>query len=193
MSTPQNSSVDPTTSTDPIVADVTTEEDEMFTPKVLMHRSLQLATQCPESETAFSVGSILFNPRTNRILSTGYSRELPGSTHAEQCCLSKYSGNEKDLDLFSTLMPCSTRSIGNKTCAKRIIDSGIVKRVYVGLGEDNRFVEKNVGEEMLTKAGIEVVWIRGLEEEIKAVNEQWLRPKRRRDSDVYQSPKRSSR
>ncbi|KAJ2766451.1 hypothetical protein IWQ57_004356, partial [Coemansia nantahalensis] len=36
-------------------------------------------------DTAFSVGSLLVNGR--QIISTGYSREQPGNTHAAQCAI----------------------------------------------------------------------------------------------------------
>jgi pyrimidine deaminase RibD-like protein len=57
------------------------------------------ANKCTPVETAFNVGAILISS-SGEILSTGfnppritqgYSRELPGNTHAEQCCLLKLS------------------------------------------------------------------------------------------------------
>lgn len=156
------------------------------TPSALMHRALALAASCPPSETAFSVGSVLYDPVRGVILSTGFSRELPGNTHAEECCLRKFTervgtglpeGSGK-LDIYSTLMPCSKRLSGLKTCMERIIEDGRIGRVFVGLGEDTRFVkEGNWAEGQLKEAGIEVVWVRGLEDDIKRVNEMWLKPK----------------
>ncbi|EDN10144.1 hypothetical protein I7I51_07020 [Histoplasma capsulatum] len=62
---------------------------------------LSLAQQSPPKPTNFRVGAILLSrtplspdsPRTynDTILSTGYTLELPGNTHAEQCALAKYA------------------------------------------------------------------------------------------------------
>ncbi|EEH05851.1 conserved hypothetical protein [Histoplasma capsulatum G186AR] len=62
---------------------------------------LSLAQQSPPKPTNFRVGAILLSrtllspgrPRmyNDTILSTGYTLELPGNTHAEQCALAKYA------------------------------------------------------------------------------------------------------
>ena len=56
--------------------------DELF-----MELANELVKNCSVSETAFSVGAVL--TLNNKLISTGYSRELPGNTHAEECCIIK--------------------------------------------------------------------------------------------------------
>ncbi|KKZ62805.1 hypothetical protein EMCG_02848 [[Emmonsia] crescens] len=62
---------------------------------------LSLAQQSPPKPTNFRVGAILLSRTlspttqtyTDTILSTGYTLELPGNTHAEQCALAKYAAS----------------------------------------------------------------------------------------------------
>eukprot|EP01050_Picozoa_sp_SAG11_P009624 SAG11_NODE_919_length_6545_cov_5.571052_2_plen_157_part_00 len=93
-----------------------------------------------------------------QIISTGFSRELPGNTHAEECALAKLAERGVDpagCDLYSTMEPCSVRLSGNTPCCPRIIDARI-KRVFVGAMEPARFVECE-GVRQLQDAGIEVI------------------------------------
>ena len=59
----------------------------------------QLAIDCAQKsipvDSAYCVGAVLV--RDNVILSTGYSRELPGNTHAEEVCLIKLMKLKKGL------------------------------------------------------------------------------------------------
>jgi pyrimidine deaminase RibD-like protein len=66
-----------------------------------MELAIKQATIAIPIQSAYCVGSILVqyqpsNSSTNndfdayRIISSGYSRELAGNTHAEECCLMKY-------------------------------------------------------------------------------------------------------
>nr|CAI6776205.1 BFH_HP1_G0048730.mRNA.1.CDS.1 [Saccharomyces cerevisiae] len=49
---------------------------------------LRKLIKCGPTKTAFSVGAVLVHG--TQVLATGYPRELPGNTHAEQCALIKY-------------------------------------------------------------------------------------------------------
>jgi pyrimidine deaminase RibD-like protein len=187
-----------------------------------LQHALSLARLCPRSTTAFSVGALLVSPNTSTIVSDGYSRELPGNTHAEECCLRKFYGRvaasklaaigsaqlepkdvdyqdgqiaelfegydgEWELDLYTTMVPCSKRMSGLRTCLDRILEASkvtspdgkrLVKRVFCGCGEDDRFVkEGNWAERVLIEAGIEVWWVGGLEGECRGVAEMWLEKK----------------
>lgn len=51
-------------------------------------QACRLAHSCVPVERAFNVGAVLTD-RHGHILATGFSRELPGNTHAEECCLMK--------------------------------------------------------------------------------------------------------
>jgi pyrimidine deaminase RibD-like protein len=128
-----------------------------------------------------------------RVVTTGYSRELPGNTHAEECCLLKLAAlgvntglrdNDFESDdnegksrkkwiMYSTMEPCSTRLSGNRSCSDRLIASGI-RQVYVGVREPDHFVKSVVGVENMVEKGIEVIHIPGLEEECLAPNRHVL-------------------
>ncbi|KAG0356332.1 hypothetical protein BG005_004732 [Podila minutissima] len=154
-------------------------------------------------QSGYCVGAVLvqLDPhRTNpedrfRILATGYSRELLGNTHAEECCLLKLAqlpqsgqhdhpqGAEyedmstphpsKELVMYSTMEPCSTRLSGNRPCSDRLIESG-VRTVYVGVREPDHFVQKVVGVENMVEQGMRVVHIPGYEAECLAPNRHVL-------------------
>ena len=42
---------------------------------------------CTATRTAFCVDALIISDSTNTVLASGYSREFPGNTHAEQNCL----------------------------------------------------------------------------------------------------------
>ncbi|MCJ1459791.1 hypothetical protein MMC28_010170 [Mycoblastus sanguinarius] len=152
-----------------------------------MRYALSLAKQSPPKPTNFCVGAVLVNETSNRILSTGYTMELPGNTHAEQSCLAKYKvqpgAAETDpikaasvkLVLYTTMEPCNKRASGNTPCTETILGTNKddamngIRAVYVGMKEPAKFVGENAGRVKLEEAGIEYVHITGLEEEILAV------------------------
>ncbi|KAG6900842.1 hypothetical protein C0993_009960 [Termitomyces sp. T159_Od127] len=146
------------------------------------------AEKCISTTTAFCVGCVLVarwpdDCSTPVVLATGYSRELPGNTHAEANALAKaqkLSGDELSalfpslpsvdfesvlahVDVYTTLEPCSVRTSGLAPCADALIEAKI-KRCFIGVGEPNDFVNCE-GAMKLKNAGIEVVWIDGLKEE----------------------------
>ncbi|KAJ1327995.1 Invertebrate-AID/APOBEC-deaminase [Microdochium nivale] len=148
-----------------------------------MRHALSLATKSPPKPTNYRVGALLLDVAKNEILATGYTLELPGNTHAEQCCLEKLATKyavdpsilgqalPDDVAIYTTVEPCCLRLSGNKPCVERILEVGSskVKTVYVGVLEPNTFVSGNSGSKRLSDAGIEVVHVPGLEEEILAV------------------------
>ncbi|KAI5808071.1 cytidine deaminase-like protein [Peziza echinospora] len=152
------------------------------------------AQKCIGTPTAFCVGAVLAeaspSPSTPpKILATGYSRELPGNTHAEEVCLAKLLENppwpptnstSPSYILYTTMEPCSERLSGNLPCTDRILaynsnperlkkGLGEIKTVYVGVKEPSTFIKKNIGEEKLRNAGIEYIHLPGLEDEILRV------------------------
>jgi pyrimidine deaminase RibD-like protein len=153
----------------------------------IIHLALAEARKCESSPTAFSVGCVLaVAPADDSepiILSTGYSRELPGNTHAEANALAKlnaltpsqlqslFPGNTPPrideilarVDVYTTMEPCSVRTSGLAPCADGLIAAG-VRRCFIGVGEPPDFV-KCEGAQKLKDAGIEVIWVAGLEEE----------------------------
>ena len=75
-----------------------------------MEYALDQARLSPPGPDKFCVGAVLVDAGKNRILSTGYSLELPrdtlgesGSTHAEQCCFLKVAVS-LDLSRFATTL-----------------------------------------------------------------------------------------
>jgi len=124
------------------------------------------------------------------ILATGYSRELPGNTHAEANALLKarrlsaeelsslfstkdpiqYNSLLPHTDIYTTLEPCSIRTSGLRPCADALVESKI-KRCFIGVGEPDDFV-KCEGAQRLKDAGVEVIWLDGLQDECLAVARQ---------------------
>jgi pyrimidine deaminase RibD-like protein len=146
-----------------------------------LRHCLTLARRSPPKPTNFRVGALLFSPSTKAVISTGYTLELPGNTHAEQCALSKFSTLlnvpedrvsevlPPDTVLYTTMEPCNLRLSGNMTCVDRIIRAARIKRVVCGVGEPGTFVGVNEGRRKLESEGIEVIVVEGLEEEILQV------------------------
>ncbi|EMC98489.1 hypothetical protein BAUCODRAFT_121357 [Baudoinia panamericana UAMH 10762] len=157
-----------------------------------MQLALDEARKSPPKPTNFCVGACLVAPHTpdgrdEQLLATGYTLECSGNTHAEQCCFIKlaqrYSCDEQHVGqhlpshtvLYTTMEPCNKRSVGNLPCVDRILmlktSDGMqaIGKVYVGVSEPDTFVGVNEGKKKLVQAGIEVVHVPGLEEEILAV------------------------
>jgi pyrimidine deaminase RibD-like protein len=157
-----------------------------------MRLALEEAAKCEPTPTAFCVGCVITvptdqdNTTTHKILATGYSRELPGNTHAEANALAKaYSqansdefrrtfGREVELaslfrmaDVYTTLEPCSVRLSGLSPCADALIAAGI-RTCVIGVNEPADFVRCE-GTRKLQEAGITVVWLEGMEAECLAM------------------------
>ncbi|KAK0641119.1 cytidine deaminase-like protein [Cercophora newfieldiana] len=150
--------------------------------KSYMQLALDLAQKSPPKPTNYRVGAVLVDLDTNAILATGYTLELTGNTHAEQCCLIKlaqqHGVDEENLvqvlpsrmALYTTVEPCSKRLSGNLPCAERVRRlAGSLRTVYVGVSEPETFVSQNTGKQMLQDAGIEVAHIPGFEPRILEV------------------------
>jgi len=122
------------------------------------------------------------------ILSTGYSRELPGNTHAEANAISKAMGLSRQelytllpsglnhftveellkyADVYTTLEPCSIRTSGLSPCADALI-AAKVNRCFIGVGEPDDFVMCE-GAQKLRDAGVEVIWLKELQEQCLAI------------------------
>lgn len=138
--------------------------------KKYMTLAVEEAKKSEPTPTAFCVGAVLVNG--SRILSTGYSRELPGNTHAEQCAMEKYfreNGTDKlpwGTELYTTMEPCSLRLSGNEPCVDRVVkQEGNISSVFVGVMEPSTFVKNNVSYDKLTGAGISYIKVDGFEDE----------------------------
>jgi len=153
-----------------------------------MRHALSLARLSPPRPTNYCVGALLVDTSTNTILATGYTLELEGNTHAEQCCFMKLCEQHKipeerlgevlpeNTVLYTTVEPCGKRLSGNLSCVERILrlrkgggKEMEIKKVYVGVKEPEKFVRQNTGRTKLEEAGIEVVVVEGMEREILEV------------------------
>jgi pyrimidine deaminase RibD-like protein len=151
-----------------------------------LQQALSLAKLSPPKETNYCVGAVLVNGTSNQVISTGYTLELEGNTHAEQCCLTKLA-TEHNLPeeqvgqviptgsvLYTTMEPCALRLSGNLPCVQRILGTAIngvtkIGTVVCGVQEPEKFVGENKGRKMLEDAGVHVLYVTGLEDEILAV------------------------
>lgn len=162
--------------------------------------ALERAKECIPVPTAFCVGCVIVafinkaegGDLAPIVLSTGYSRELEGNTHAEANALAKARAlTRQDLssvlgspdasledlptidellsgsDVYTTMEPCSVRLSGLSPCADALI-AARVKRCIIGVGEPADFVSCE-GASKLEAAGIEVVWMKDIEAECLAV------------------------
>ena len=157
-----------------------------------LRRCLDLARQSPPRPTNFRVGALVCSHAGTAIdtgptiLATGYTLELEGNTHAEQCALNKLAtGEEQNLKniltpdahtiLYTSLEPCALRLSGNLPCVQRIIatrednPSGGIRKVVFGAKEPGTFVKDSKSCQLLTEAGIDWEYIPNLEEEILQV------------------------
>lgn len=111
-----------------------------------LRQALEISKSSPPKPTNFRVGALLVSyplptqtdPHpTPSVLSTGYTLELPGNTHAEQCALTKFAAAhgvpdselhtilspELNVTLYTTMEPCGKRLSQNVSCVQRIIDT----------------------------------------------------------------------
>lgn len=160
-----------------------------------LRQALDLARKSPPKPTNFRVGALLVSYPNNdalsaRVLSSGYTLELEGNTHAEQCALAKLASqhsipeselckvltSEANAILYTTLEPCSIRLSGNTPCVQRIIATrspcggiGGIRKVIFGAEEPAIFVKGSESCRMMSEAGIEWEYVNGLNDEILAV------------------------
>jgi len=160
-----------------------------------LEQALDLARKSPPKPRNFCVGALLVSfphDSSPEVLSTGYTLELPGNTHAEQCALAKLArawsipesqiksilAPEMNVILYTTLEPCGRRLSGDTPCVQRIIatrDSGSggmggIRKVVFGAKEPGTFVRDSETCRMLDEAGVEWEYVEGLQGEILAVS-----------------------
>ncbi|ORY54282.1 cytidine deaminase-like protein [Leucosporidium creatinivorum] len=126
-----------------------------------MRLALDEAKKSVPTPTAFCVGCIITSS-SGTILSSGYSRELEGNTHAEQCALTKLGSPEaaapflEGASIYTTMEPCSLRLSGYMPCVQRVLQTSI-QNVYIGVQEPSDFVECE-GTRLLRECGRQV-WV----------------------------------
>jgi pyrimidine deaminase RibD-like protein len=122
-----------------------------------MSVAIDLAWQCPPSESAYSVGAVIVAADGTQ-LASGYSREDDPHAHAEEAALGKLADDDPRLrgaTIYSTLEPCSQRKSRPRSCTQLIIASGI-RRVVMAWREPSLFVADCQGYELLRQEGLEV-------------------------------------
>jgi pyrimidine deaminase RibD-like protein len=146
----------------PWIVDMGSDDHHIF-----LSLALDEAKKCMPTPTAYCVGCVIVHPVTRAVLARGYSRELPGNTHAEENALKKILSKSIEhqesstvlvgLDMYATMEPCSERLSGNKPCTDRILEAGqLIGRVILGVREPDKFV-RCVGVEKLQENGIIVM------------------------------------
>jgi pyrimidine deaminase RibD-like protein len=155
---------------------------------VFMKLAIEEAKKSKPVDSAYCVGALLVAPIQGasaedlassnppvEVIASGYSRQLPGNTHAEECALQQLAdkGRAKGSTCYTTMEPCSTSLSGNTPCTERIIDAG-VKRVVIGALEPDHFVECK-GISLLEQANISVRVLKGLEAECLSTNAHILK------------------
>ena len=148
--------------------------------------ALSLAEKSPLKPSNFRVGAVLVDEAEDKILSTGYTLELPGNTHAEQCCLLKLASESgvpeegvadilpPNTAIYTTMEPCGKRLSGSTPCVDRILKTragkhGGISTVYLGVQEPKTFIGQNEGRSRFEAAGIKCVHVSGMEEDILRV------------------------
>ncbi|MFF8015404.1 dihydrofolate reductase family protein [Streptomyces sp. NPDC007929] len=132
----------------------------------------ELASQCPPSDTAFSVGAVVVADDGTE-LARGHSREAGDPVvHAEEAALAKLDPADPRLPgatVYSSLEPCARRASRPAPCARLIVDAG-VRRVVTAWREPDTFVTDADGSGLLAARGVEVVVLLEHEERAKAPN-----------------------
>ncbi|KAJ5595923.1 hypothetical protein N7450_002381 [Penicillium hetheringtonii] len=143
-----------------------------------MQKCISLAEKSPPRPTNFRVGAILLSRKDNdptysddRILSTGYTMELAGNTHAEQCCFANYASvHGVAEDQVAEVLPIeSGRKLIIGSRGPEMGGRDGIQKVYFGVKEPGTFVGESEGCKMLSAAGIEWEHVSGLEREILSV------------------------
>ncbi|KAJ9059604.1 hypothetical protein DSO57_1000563 [Entomophthora muscae] len=137
-----------------------------------MRLAVEQAKKCKPASGAYSVGAVLV--KDGEIISAGYSRELEGNTHAEECALIKLASPKCAVGatLYTTMEPCSTRLSGKKSCTDRVLENKI-SNVIIGIKEPPNFV-KCIGADTLSESGIHVSYLSELDAECRAPNDHLL-------------------
>jgi pyrimidine deaminase RibD-like protein len=118
-----------------------------------------LASRCPPSRTAFSVGAVIVGA-DGREISRSFSRESDPHDHAEEAALAKARADPSGGTVYSSLEPCGERSSRPLTCSDLIVEAGLA-RVVFAWREPALFVQGS-GAERLRAHGIEVVEVPAL-------------------------------
>jgi pyrimidine deaminase RibD-like protein len=139
-----------------------------------LEATIALSRRSPPSRTAFSVGALVVDA-AGEVLAEGYSRPHDPHDHAEEIALAALGEGWQappGTTLYSSLEPCSARASRPRTCTDLTLAAHI-GRVVFAWREPSIFVEGR-GAELLRAAGVEVVELPELAEQVREVNRHLL-------------------
>jgi diaminohydroxyphosphoribosylaminopyrimidine deaminase / 5-amino-6-(5-phosphoribosylamino)uracil reductase len=137
-----------------------------------LREAIEHSRHCLPSDAAYSVGAIIVSADGVE-LARGYSRETGGTLHAEEEALGRVPAAELvGAVLYSSLEPCGVRRTRAVPCG-RLIAATPIGRVVFALREPPALAPGG-GAGILRSAGVEVVEIPGLADEVRAVNAHLL-------------------
>jgi diaminohydroxyphosphoribosylaminopyrimidine deaminase/5-amino-6-(5-phosphoribosylamino)uracil reductase len=135
----------------------------------LLAEAVELSRRCPPSLTAYAVGAIVLAGSARAV---GWSRQHDPQDHAEEVALAALGRDPAGGTLYSSLEPCSQRRSRPYTCTELILTAGIT-RVVFALREPPLFADCH-GAELLARAGVEVVELPELADEVRKINAHLL-------------------
>lgn len=139
-----------------------------------LQAAIELSYQSPPVSFAYAVGAIVVDGDGKR-LADGYSRETDAYVHAEESALAKLAGVDLSrATIYTSMEPCSVRRSRPRTCTQLILAAGI-RRVVFALREPPLLADCHAVE-LLHGAGVEVVELPDLADEVRAVNGHLLLP-----------------
>src|SRR5690349_14848718 len=134
--------------------------------------AIEHSRHCVPSESAYSVGAIIVGVDGVE-LARGYSRETDGTLHAEEEALHRVGAADlAGAALYSSLEPCGVRRSRAVACA-RLIGAPPSGKVVFALREPT-VLAPGGGAGILRAAGLEVVEIPALADEVRSVNAHLL-------------------
>jgi diaminohydroxyphosphoribosylaminopyrimidine deaminase / 5-amino-6-(5-phosphoribosylamino)uracil reductase len=136
--------------------------------------AIQLSHDSPAVTFAYAVGAIVVDGDGLQ-MANGFSRETDAHVHAEESSLAKLAGVDLSrATIYTSMEPCSVRRSRPRTCTQLILAAGIT-RVVFALREPPLLADCHAVE-LLQAAGVEVVEIPDLADEVRAVNAHLLLP-----------------
>jgi len=161
-------------------------------PRKLMERAIEVMRESigearDDGKPNPLVGAVLLRPDgTTEAACRGELRE---GNHAEFTLLERKCVGEKldDCILFATLEPCLKRNEPKRGCARHIV-SARIKKVYVGIEDDNPMVAGK-GIEFLRRNGVEIeMFDRDLQEIILKENKKFFEWARQKTEEPEETP-----
>lgn len=166
-----------------------------------LRQAVELASRCPPSSTAFSVGAVVVSA-AGEVLGTGFSRERDPHDHAEEVALDRAGFDTGRLQrarydqaaalgssatrgpgeppaaglagatIYSSLEPCGSRASRPVPCAGLIAAAGLSRVVIAWL--EPPLLAPGGGAQWLRAAGLTVIEVPELAEAARAVNAHLL-------------------